>query len=254
MSDSTQSFLTMAHHDLRLFEIKKSLAQIPGKIDSARSELDAQQTLLDSLQNPWDALQAEIDEKEATIKVALETIEKFEQHMERVNTQKEYMAARKQVDDARKLNQKLQDEILERRMKQEEIDPELNEVRERHATIKSGFAEQEDTLTKEKVSLEAAAKAEEKAIQDLSAQVDGRVWGHYQRLLNSGRTPVIVPASNGSCGGCKMTIPPQSFNLILADPSGFHTCSHCSRILYVERQPKEEEGGEVEQPKVASGG
>ena len=252
MSDDNNDFLTMAEHDLKLFEIKKTLAQIPGKIDEARRHLDAEQALLDELQGPWNALQHEIDEKEATIKVALETIQKFEEHMERVNTQKEYMAARKQVDDARKLNQKLQDEILERRMKQEEIDPELNEVRERHATVHASFQEQETVLTKEQQKLEAAAKVEEQTIQELSSKVDARVWGHYDRLTKGGRTPAIADATGGSCTGCKMTIPPQSYNLILANPSGFHICSHCSRILYVSVQPPLETSEETE-PVASSG-
>lgn len=254
MAEETQAFLKMAEHDQRLFEYTKTLKQIPLQIDEARKQLDSEQIMLDELQNPWNDYQAQIDEKESTIKLALETITKFEEHMERVNTQKEYMAARKQVDDARRLNTKLQDEILELRMKQEEIDPKLNEVRERYNGVLASFQEQESKLLKDQTKIEKAAQAEQDAIQTMATQVGERVWGYYQRLVSGGRTPAIVSSAGGTCGGCKMTIPPQAYNLVIATPSDFHTCNFCSRILYYDPPKEETPIDEAEEaPKVAAG-
>ena len=43
-----------------------------------------------------------------------------------------------------------------------------------------------------------------------------------------------------------MTIPPQSYNLMIANPSRIHTCAHCARIIYYkppEPQPEDDAPG-----------
>ena len=111
----------MAEVDVRLFEMRKKQRQYPRMLEEKRRQLDAEQLILNELTAPWEALENQIGQKEATIQVALETIEKFEEHMKLVTTQKEFLAAKKQVEEARKINTQLQNEILEARMKQDEL-------------------------------------------------------------------------------------------------------------------------------------
>jgi predicted nucleic acid-binding Zn-ribbon protein len=171
-------------------------------------------------------------EKEATIQVALETIEKFEEHIKRVTTQKEYMAAKKQVEEARRLNNQLQDEILESRVQQEELAPKLGEVRERHGKVLAAYQEIEGEILKEQTGLENEATGQEAELKALIETLGDQVWDYYQRLVRAGKAPGIVQVIGGTCGGCNMAIPPQSYNLVIAQPERVHTCSHCSRIIY----------------------
>ena len=232
MDQGATNFAGMAEYDFRLFELKKKLRTFPRRLEEARKQLAAEEALLQEVQDPWDELENKVLEKEATIQVALETIEKFEEHITRVTTQKEYMAAKKQVEEARKLNEQLQNEILENRVKQEEMAPTLSELRERYEKVASAYQETESEILRERVKIEKKVASEEKALRTMFEELGSQVWAYYQKLAHGGKTPGIVPVKGGTCGGCNMAIPPQSYNMLIADPGKIHTCAHCARIVY----------------------
>lgn len=248
MEKGMNSIFLMAEIDGKLHQLRRTLAQFPHSLAEARRQLDAEQLLLDELQNPWDEWSRQIGEKEATIAVALDTIDKFEEHMARVTTQKEYMAARKQVDDARRLNTQLQEEILRNQVKQEEIKPQLEDVRKRHNSVLEAFQEQEAKILAEKKKIDREVSRCEGKIGKLAADLGEREWSYYERLVKAGKTPAIVQVVAGTCEGCKMTIPPQSYNMLIAAPEKFYTCAHCNRIIFYKPPEPAAGEGDDEQP------
>lgn len=249
MNEGMSTITEMARIDLDLFDLRKKMRLYPRKLEEARKQLDAEQVLLDELQTPWDEIENQIAEKEATIVLALETIEKFEEHMARVNTQKEYMAAKKQVDEARKLNSTLQNDILEARVTQEEMAPRFGEVREHYNNVLETFQKEESRINKEKKKTNKEVVKAESQIQELAGNLGVHAFPYYERLVKAGKLPTVVPVIASTCSGCKMTMPAQAFNLVIANPTEFHTCPHCSRIVYYlppVAGPEEEESAEGE--------
>lgn len=243
MSADLENISFVGDTDARIFELTMRLRKIPVRVAEARRQLEAEESLLNEVLVPWTELENKNQEKEATIQVALDTIEKFEEHMKNVTTQKEYIAARKQVDEARRLNTRLQDEILENRVKQEELAPVLAERRETHRKVLEMFQAEEGNIAGEQAKLE-------KEIADLTAKVeaglerlDDRAVKYYQRMVKGGKNPAVVPVIAGSCNGCNMALPPQSYNLLLAADGKMFTCPTCNRIVYPHL---EEEIPEVE--------
>ena len=241
MNDAVQKLMELGQADLRSFEVNLKLRRIPERLAEARRQMESEETSLNEVKNPWEQLESEIKDKEDTSRVALETIEKFEAHMKQVTNQKEYIAARKQVDEARRLNTRLQDEILERRVKQEELSPTLKARREQHARVKETYLAEEKVIQAEKALLEADAAQLSAEITKRLEGMDKALVARYQRLTKAGRVPAIVPIVNGSCNGCRMTLTPQAYNLLLANAEDLHTCPACTRFVY--HQPTE--GAEV---------
>lgn len=234
MSTATEHMIAVGETDARIFELNLKLRRIPQRLAEARRQLDAEEALLHEVLDPWTQLENEINEREATIQIALDTIEKFEEHMKKVTTQKEYMAARKQVDEARRLNTRLQDEILERRVKQEELTPRLEERRGTHAKVLEAFQAEERVIAKEQSELESElAGLNERLEQELGTIGDSAV-AYYQRLIKAGRAPAVVSVVGGSCQGCNMALPPQVYNLLLAADGQLFTCPTCTRIIYYQ--------------------
>jgi predicted nucleic acid-binding Zn-ribbon protein len=238
MSDEgLQALKTMADKAKRMNELRGQLKQIPERLGEARRHLNAEQKLLDELQNPHATMEASIARKEATIALALETIEKFETHMRRVTTQKEYAAARKQVDEARRLNDSLQNEILEMKVKQDEISPKLQEQQERHAKVADDFRKIEAVILAEKAKIDAEMAVLDKELRSESTKLSNQVMPYYERLLKGGKFPPIVAVVQGKCGGCHISLPPHFFNQLLARNGTLFTCPNCARIIYHQPSP-----------------
>jgi uncharacterized protein len=250
MSTATERMIALGETDARIFELTLKLRRIPQRVADARRQLEAEEALLNEVLVPWTQLEAEVRERDTTIKIALDTIEKFEEHMKRVTTQKEYMAARKQVDEARRLNSRLQDEILERRVKQEELAPRLEERRSTHAKVLETFQGEESVIDTEREALEGEiAQLTQRVQQELKQLGDGAI-ALYQRLMKGGRMPAVVPVSGGSCMGCNMALPPQTYNLLLAADGQLFTCPTCQRIIYT--QPAQPAEADAPQAKAAA--
>jgi hypothetical protein len=224
--------MSMAKRSARVHELRGQLRRIPERLAESRRQLDAEQKLLDEVQVPWQQTETAIQQKEQTVKLALDTVEKFEEHMKRVTTQKEYLAARKQVDEARRLNERLQNEIIELRMKQEEVMPRLQELRARHANVLEEFVKVETTIQQERAQLDSEMQEEERQLRAEGSQLDSQMLVNYDRLSKGGRMPAIVAVVAGKCTGCNISLPPQSFNQLLAKNGSLFTCPNCNRLIY----------------------
>ncbi|HEY0882661.1 MAG TPA: C4-type zinc ribbon domain-containing protein, partial [Archangium sp.] len=66
---------------------------------------------------------------------------------------------------------------------------------------------------------------------DAASKVDERLLRQYD-VVRKKRMPALVPVNHpGTCGGCRMNIPPQRFNTLVAS-KGIDTCPSCTRIIY----------------------
>lgn len=75
----------------------------------------------------------------------------------------------------------------------------------------------------------AVAELDEK-IEELESELDPQVRRRYERLAGALTRPV-VPAINGTCYGCFVSVP----TAVASDPEeqkGLSTCDHCGRFLY----------------------
>lgn len=82
----------------------------------------------------------------------------------------------------------------------------------------------------------AVAKTGKKRIQEridgIRALVDPRVLRHFDKL-QKGRAPALVPVEGDTCQGCFMRLPTKFVQQVRRDTDHIHTCSNCSRYIYV---------------------
>ena len=69
-------------------------------------------------------------------------------------------------------------------------------------------------------------------IDNIRSLVAPKVLSHYDRLC-VGRAPALVPVEGDTCQGCFMKLPSQFVQRVRQDPDHIHTCSNCSRYIYV---------------------
>jgi hypothetical protein len=232
MNEQMQALLVLADQDRHLHDLRKLLKQIPVRLADARKQLDAEQVILDEVRIPWESWDKEIREKDATIRIANETTGRFENHVKEVTTQQEYVAARKQIDEARRLSLRLEDEIKSLRAKQEEITPRLNDIRGHYDNVREAYLAVEAEILKEKAGLDKEVAAFQVTKKEAAKKLDGRTNQYYERLNRSNKVPALVPCVEGVCTGCNIALPPQVYNQLLANPDRYGTCSHCNRMLY----------------------
>lgn len=114
--------------------------------------------------------------------------------------------------------------------KQLKADAELLKARDAHADLILLARLQ---LCQEMLDAAKTGKTQIKQrIDNIRSLVDPRILKHYDRLMK-GRAPALVPVEGDTCQGCFMKLPSQFAQKVRQDSQHIHTCSNCSRFIYM---------------------
>lgn len=122
------------------------------------------------------------------------------------------------------------DETQEKAYKQVGTAPAPADSKDGHATI--------ILLARLQLNQEmhAAARSGKKEINQrmdgIRALVQPKILKHFDRLMSS-RPPALVPVEGDTCQGCFIRLPSKFVQQVRLDTEHLHTCSNCSRYIYV---------------------
>ncbi len=111
-----------------------------------------------------------------------------------------------------------------------QTDPELLEARDAHADLILLARLQ---LCHEMYEASRTGKRQIKErMNNIRNLVDKRILRHFDRLM-AARPPALVPVEADTCQGCFMRLPSQFAQKVREDSNHIHTCSNCSRFIYI---------------------
>lgn len=151
--------------------------------------------------------------------------------MYEVKTNKEYQALLKEIETAKKANDKEEEEIIEIMVKVEDLKKDFE------STSKL-LKEKEKFVEAEKKKLMGEMDSIDKTIVDLKQQRDNLLFvvnktlrDTYSMLISRRGGTAVVNVKNGVCLGCFMNIPPQLF-IEVTKNNRLILCPSCNRIFY----------------------
>ncbi|MCP4639124.1 MAG: PTS transporter subunit EIIA [bacterium] len=118
----------------------------------------------------------------------------------------------------------------EQHLRKLKADPALAKVGDAHADLILLARLQ---LCQEMLDTARNGKAQiKKRIENIRSLVEPRILKHYDKLMR-GRPPALVPVEGDTCQGCFMRLPSKFVQQVRQDPEHIHTCTNCSRFIYV---------------------
>ncbi len=83
-----------------------------------------------------------------------------------------------------------------------------------------------------KIQIRPRARAAQKEVQRLRAQIPETLLRGFDRLIRQGRIAVATLSPSGACGNCHLNLPPATAAKVRHAPEQIHTCPHCGCLLY----------------------
>ncbi|HZV81343.1 MAG TPA: C4-type zinc ribbon domain-containing protein [Geobacteraceae bacterium] len=233
----------MLLEDLQELDLKADGTQ--SRIQDALSEIES----LDSrLQEARDAIEAKrqelsaLDEERKTLEENLATenanIARSEANLKGITTQKEYQAVNKEIASAKKLIGELEEQILQKSARGEELKGELSAMESDTDALEENITRQKGEVQARIDAEEATAAADVKVRDDLVKSIPAGLLKRYAKLREARRGVAVVEARDGGCLGCNMHIPPQMYNNLFRGEE-LITCPHCQRILVLHLESQE---------------
>ena len=223
--------------DRQLREMEEKLATIAGRVTELREQTARDQVELERLTRESDEaaqarqkMERELAESEARLRN-----KRMRQNL--VRNDKELMALGIEVDSLKENNQRLEAELL---TMMESADPRAAQVKalsESLATARQTLATLEKEIEKEVEELNAQVDQRRAERERAVGEIDKSLLSRYEVIFARRHGVAVVRAKDGTCTGCRRSLPPQLFNEIQREKQPtVHFCPACQRILFYERE------------------
>jgi predicted nucleic acid-binding Zn-ribbon protein len=213
--------------------LSERLQDVETRIETLDARLGTHVNELKLLESETEALQKTYRQLEADTQMNNSRLAKSQEKLSSVKTNKEYQSLLKEIEEIKKLNSKIEDEMLQCL---EQIDTTKQTI----AKNQEAYQEIEAQIRAERKTIEQEATHDREEMLHLqtewntiSGEADPQIIKHYENVAQQGNGVAVVPVKNSVCQGCYMNIPPQMYNeLHRFDQLMF--CPHCQRIIYLQ--------------------
>jgi uncharacterized protein len=215
----------------QLFQLRNELSQVDANLVALDAKLTDSEADVAGLSEELEASRKVYREGELNIKTNQATIAKSDAKLRQVKTNKEYQATLREIDELKRKNSALEDDLLELLDKIEGAEKDLAERERRAHQLKNEILAQQNTIraeADEKKRTQAALEAER---EDISKTLPKTILNQVQDVKSHVGRPIIAGVSAAVCSGCNMNIPAQLYNELQRFDS-IKRCPLCQRIIY----------------------
>ena len=221
------------HLEHEIQEIPKQLVQLEEAYNRTRKMYIEKNSEREKIKTSEDESRSFLREAEAAR-------EKAERTISVINTQREYEALDKERHAAEEKEQQYRKDVQQKERSLLELDEQIKQYAALIEQQEEELAEKregiESEVAEKKKYVDALLKRETKLTDDL----DSEVVFKFERIIRNKMGLGIVAIKGNVCMGCHMILPAQFSNNVRLGED-FIFCPYCSRILYYEESPAEEE-------------
>ena len=156
---------------------------------------------------------------------------KWEARLSEQRSTREYSALAREIDIAKKGQMTMSEDVQELG-KQIIIQRDVVKTKEGEFTGKTkDLVDRIDALKAKLAEVESQVKSIDEKRAEAAKAVDGSLLRQYDSVRKKRMPAMVSVAAPGTCGGCRMNIPAQRFNQLVAS-RGIDTCPSCTRMIY----------------------
>ncbi len=218
--------------DSRLFNLRCEKEAKPLDLEDSRNILNQKKEHIDSLEEDIKNTKMAIKNKELDLHTAEDGIKRLNQQLFQIKSNEAYKALLTEIAGKKADNSLIEDNILDFMEELESKESNLNKEKENFKELESMFKEKEKVVRYEMELIEVTIAEEEKNREKIAQTINPELLSVYDRLLKKRECVAIVSVNDAACGGCHLSLRPQSINEIKR-ADALVTCERCSRILYL---------------------
>ncbi len=231
MRDKLLALVSLQKVDLDIAALKKNAETYPREIGEFEKQLATAKSAIDAEKSKLDDLDKQRSTLEQTIAEDKDKVRKWEARLAEQRTTREYSALAREIDIAKKSQVTMAEDLVELG-KQATLQREVVKQREGELAGRTGELQSKIDALKEKLAeVEKQVKGLDEKRSDAAKSVDTSLLRQYDNVRRKRLPALSAVNAPGTCGGCRMNIPPQRFNQLVAS-RGIDVCPSCQRMIY----------------------
>jgi len=232
MNEKIQKLVILQQKDSEIDSFDKAFVGISPERDSINEQINSLKTGFEGFKEETKKFLLKKKEMEMDLDSKEEEIKKLQKSLNSMKTNEAYKAALKEIEAAKKSQSEIEDKLLEL---MESIDSNQKQVKEKEKTFNDNKNKLEQAivqLNEEEKRLQSELKSKKEDRGKYASGVEKRLLAQYESIRKSKGGTAVVPINGQSCGGCKMSLPPNVINEVRRDHEIVY-CVSCARILYI---------------------
>ena len=232
MNSQLQLLIELQKFDLRIFQIQDAQRKAPDLLKAAETPLQDLLSRLQTLKNTGETLATQQRSAERELATQEDLLHKVRNRLSELKTNKEYQAHLFEIEQARKKKDSIEESVLET---MERVEENKNAVQQLEAEAQ----EAQKVFDAEKTRLESQFTELDNELKDLNEQqqrvadtVEKPLLARYNRLKTMRKGYAVAEVKEGSCGGCRLQLPPQLVAEVRRGDE-LMDCSYCHRLLFM---------------------
>lgn len=235
--EKIQSLVELQTVEADIRRVETLLAGTPAKLAAVTLELEAFEATLAEEDGQLQAVQKAYREQEREAQVALAQIRKSNERLATVKTNKEYQLILKEIDDLKRKNSLIEDEMLACLDRIEAADAAVKQKKAQVLALRQTADRQKAEIERDTQQMTAHLTDLAQAGREAARAVDPVLLECFRRVQEQVRQGAVAPVVDAVCQGCHLNIPWQLFNeLHRFDELTF--CPHCRRIIFCQEEEK----------------
>jgi predicted nucleic acid-binding Zn-ribbon protein len=232
MDAQLRALIDLQKIDARIAALEVEAARIPREIAAVRGAVEAARAQVEQTKTRLDAARKEQRALEKDLEVVQAKRVKTEGRLYEVKTNKEYSAVLVEIEDIKQEKARMEDQILTLMEAHERLGVEIREAEAYHKGRQAQGQEEEAQLQAALAEVEADLALVRRERSELAATLPAPTLADYDNLLRArGGLAIAEVAKPQSCGGCRVTLPPQRLQE-LKQQNALIRCESCGRYLY----------------------
>lgn len=212
-------------------EVQSKLEHVAIKIEAWDRHVSESETMLEDESTRLEDFRKQYRQFEADIQMNLDQIKKSNEKLRSVKTNKEYQSMLKEIEEIKKKNSAVEDEMLVCLDQMEAIEKDLQSKTDEYRKMREQVAAEKESFLKSSEQNEERLSELDLEWNKVSQTVDSEVMQKYNMVKQKVRNNALAAVRDAVCQGCYLNIPPQLYNELQRFES-LTFCPHCQRIIY----------------------
>jgi len=162
-------------------------------------------------------------------------ISKYKRQLNEVKTNKEYSFLLKEIEEAQKKMDQLEEEIISDMLLADDIEKEIKEATRKAEITNEKYSKEKETLQQRSKEEEGKKTKLLKNKERLLPKIPPIQVSLYLKIYNNKNGIALSPVRDEFCSMCHMRIRPQMLNELKSE-NELILCENCGRILYWQEE------------------
>ena len=235
MDINFDNLINLQKLDEEIKNISLILEKIPSEIEEIDKKIEENARILSQTKEKLNHNQKKRRELEAEIQDFKEKTLKYKRQLNEVKTNKEYSFLLKEIEEAQKKFDELEEQIISEMLFADDIEEEIKVISQNTNETKEKFSQKKDTLYKKKRETEEEKKKLSQKKDELTLKIPAYQINLYKKIFRGKNGIALSPVRDEFCSICHMRIRPQMLNELRTE-NNIHLCENCGRILHLPKK------------------